>query len=462
MNLPHPFEERMQRLLGAEYPAFRASLDEPPRRGLRLNLCKAPSDLPLPFSTQPVPWCPSGRLYTGDERPGLHPWHDAGVYYIQEPSAMSVAEAAAPRPGMRVLDLCAAPGGKSSHLASLMGDRGLLVSNEIHPGRAKILSRNIERMGLRNTLVTNESPARLAGRFSGFFDLVVVDAPCSGEGMFRKEEAAVTEWSPETVALCAARQDEILDEAARMLAPGGALVYSTCTFAPEEDEGSVSRFLARHPDFASAPLPDCPGSLPEQPGWIDSPAPGLEQAHRLFPHRLPGEGHFVARLVRAGQGGGIPFPLPPRSGRASEKPPRTDLSPWRQFCVDTLAAPLPGEPVLFGDTLCLLPEEVPSRAALDGLRVLRAGLVLGQLKKGRFEPDHALALALRPGELGRTLPLTAGDPRTLAYLKGETIPVPPELSGYLTVTVDGFPLGWGKASGGVLKNHYPKGLRRLG
>ncbi len=453
----------MQQLLGEDYPAFCASLEQPPCRGLRLNRCKAPANLSLPFPVEPVDWCPSGYHYLHESRPGLHPWHDAGVYYIQEPSAMAVAEAAAPLPGQRVLDLCAAPGGKSSHLASLLGDTGLLVSNEIHPDRARTLSRNMERMGLRNILVTNESPARLSQRFPGYFDVVVVDAPCSGEGMFRKDKTAVAEWSLQNVALCAARQDEILEEAARMLAPGGRLLYSTCTFAPEEDEGSLCRFLSRHPDFKLAPLPDCPGSLPGQPGWISEPCSGLELTHRLFPHRLAGEGHFVALLLREGTSGHTaPFPAAPTRNQQNKKAAKPDLATWEQFCRDTLLAPIPGELALFGDTLYALPDAVHAGNELDGLRVLRAGLALGQLKKGRFEPDHALALFLKPGQVVRKLNFSSDDPHLLAYLRGETIPIDSALSGYTLITVDSFSLGWGKASGGILKNHYPKGLRRMG
>ena len=455
MTLPEPFLTRMERLLGAEYPAFLASYDEPAARGLRLNLLRVPADAALPFPTEPVAWCPSGRRYSGDLRPGLHPWHDAGVYYIQEPSAMVVAEAAAPRSGDWVLDLCAAPGGKSSHLASLMGGQGLLVANEIHPQRAKILSRNIERMGIANALVTCESPARLAARFPAAFDRIIVDAPCSGEGMFRKDEAAIAEWSEGNVALCAARQDEILDEAVKMLAPGGRIVYSTCTFAPEEDEGTVSRFLARHPEFEVEPLPLWPGTDPGRADWYSPAAPGIEGSRRLFPHHLNGEGHFVVRLARRGEPD-TPS-LHSRPVLPAEKLP--DLGDWRTFCREVLTAEPKGRLALFGGALCLLPDGVGD---LRGLTVLRPGLVLGQLKKNRFEPDHALAMALSPAGVRQEVALTAEDPRTLAFLRGETLPVDRSLSGYALVTVDSFPLGWGKASRGTLKNHLPKGLRRLG
>ena len=456
MKLPESFLTRMQQMLGDEYEPFLASYDQPAARGLRVNLLKAGPELTLPFPTSPVEWCPTGHRYSGELRPGLHPWHDAGVYYIQEPSAMAVAEIAAPQPGERVLDLCAAPGGKTSHLASLAGDQCLLISNEIHPQRARILSRNVERMGICNAAVLNETPDRLAERFPGFFDCIVVDAPCSGEGMFRKEPVALEEWSEENVALCASRQDEILDAALQMLAPGGRLIYSTCTFAPAEDEGTLSRLLERYPELELADLPEAPGFVPARADWYIPAAPGIEKAVRLFPHRLCGEGHFAAKLVRRGEEG-IRRSAPVSSARKPGKKP--DLSTWEEFCRQTLTEPISGRLEVAGDTLSLLPETLPD---LSGLRVIRAGLTLGQLKKGRFEPDHALAMALRPDAVRQTLDLTADDPRALSYLKGEAISGSPELSGYVLVTVDGFPMGWGKASKGTVKNHYPKGLRRLG
>ena len=328
MKLPESFLTRMQQMLGDEYEPFLASYDQPAARGLRVNLLKAGPELTLPFPTSPVEWCPTGHRYSGELRPGLHPWHDAGVYYIQEPSAMAVAEIAAPQPGERVLDLCAAPGGKTSHLASLAGDQCLLISNEIHPQRARILSRNVERMGICNAAVLNETPDRLAERFSSFFDCIVVDAPCSGEGMFRKEPVALEEWSEENVALCASRQDEILDAALQMLAPGGRLIYSTCTFAPAEDEGTLSRLLERYPELELADLPEAPGFVPARADWYIPAAPGIEKAVRLFPHRLCGEGHFAAKLVRRGEEG-IRRSAPVSSARKPGKKP--DLSTWEEF-----------------------------------------------------------------------------------------------------------------------------------
>ena len=284
-----------------------------------------------------------------------------------------------PKPGERVLDLCAAPGGKSTQLAGKMQGRGLLVCNEISPKRAKILASNIERLGIANALVLNEHPQRLEARFEGFFDKILVDAPCSGEGMFRKEEAAVTDWSEETVFMCARRQAEILHSAALMLRPGGRLVYSTCTFSPEENEGSVSEFLKTHPDFSIEAV-DAPWFSPGRPDWIECPAPGLEQTFRLWPHRLLGEGHYCAVLRKAGNGDGAELPLEPAAKLPKE---------LADFCRETGAAIPEGKPILFGQTVYLAPSELPS---LKGLHVLRAGLELGEVRKNRFEPAHAWAL----------------------------------------------------------------------
>lgn len=443
--LPEAFLARMERLLGPEFPAFLQSYDRPRNVGLRLNPLKTetPPDLHA-FGLTPVPWEPHGFYYDPATRPGLSPLHEAGLYYLQEPSAMAPAGLLDVQPGMRVLDLCAAPGGKSTQLAAALRGRGLLVANEIHPKRAKILARNIERLAVANALVLNEHPQRLAERFPGYFHRILVDAPCSGEGMFRKEEATVTDWSEETVAMCAGRQYEILCSAAAMLAPGGRLVYSTCTFAPQENEGVVSRFLNTHPDFSAVPA-EAPWFAPGRPDWVEQPAPGLAHTCRLWPHLLRGEGHYAAVLVRRGDG-------------RAETGPAEVLSPLPQLVAEfarDLGLALPECGCLtFGETICLVPEDFP---ALRGLKVLRAGLELGQGKKNRFEPAHAWALWLK--DAASKAEFDSDSREIAAYLRGET--VPGAVKGWTLVTADGLSLGWAKGDGTTLKNHFPKALRHL-
>lgn len=338
-----------------------------------------------------------------------------------------------PQPGERICDLCAAPGGKTTQIAGRMAGKGFLLCNEINPKRAKILSRNIERMGVANALVTNEHPQKLGERFSEFFDRVLIDAPCSGEGMFRKEEAAVTDWSIETVQMCARRQAEILDSGALLVRPGGRLVYSTCTFAPEEDEVAVSEFLKRHPEFVPDPIVN---------PWFDA---GKNGSYRMWPHKLRGEGHFAAVLRKKGQ------PQDTPKSAVSEKLPRE----WTSFAKE-LGISLPsGKAITFGAELYWAPEEMP---ALSGLKVLRPGLALGTVKKDRFEPAHALALWL--SSCNQITALSSQSSEIDAYLHGDVIAG--SAQGWCLVTVDGYSIGWGKGDGTRIKNHYPKGLRKLG
>ena len=428
--LPEKFLERMQTQLGEEYGAFLATLDRPRAVALRYNPLKGAAPA-MEFQREPVPWEPMGHYYDPEARPGLHPFHEAGVYYLQEASAMAPVALLDPQPGERILDLCAAPGGKSTQIAGRMGGEGFLLCNEYSPKRAKILSRNIERLGVANALVTNEDTGNLARKLPGFFHRVLVDAPCSGEGMFRKEEAAVTDWSEETVRMCARRQAEILDNAAALVSPGGRLVYSTCTFAPEEDEEAVAAFLERHPEFTRETV--------EAP-WFEK---GEEGSFRLWPHKLLGEGHFAAVLRKMGT---YREPAPTLPG---ERLPKA----WEQFAGD-LGIRLPeGRPVRFGDTLYWAPKEMPE---LKGLKVLRPGLELGVLKKDRFEPAHALALWLRGCKTEAIFP--PDSPEIKAYLHGEVLPGPQK--GWCLIKAGDYSLGWSKGDGRQLKNHYPKGLRR--
>ncbi|MBR3949493.1 MAG: RsmB/NOP family class I SAM-dependent RNA methyltransferase [Oscillospiraceae bacterium] len=428
--LPEGFLERMRGQLGEEYGDFLSSLERPRAVALRYNPLKGERPQ-MAFQGEPVPWEPEGFYYHPEARPGLHVYHEAGVYYLQEASAMAPVALLDPQSGEKVCDLCAAPGGKTTQIAGRMAGKGFLLCNEINPKRAKILSRNIERMGVPNALVTNEHPENLAKRFPGFFDRVLVDAPCSGEGMFRKEEAAVTDWSQETVEMCARRQAEILHSAARLVRPGGRLVYSTCTFAPEEDEGAVAAFLADHPEF--------------QPEAVEAPwfVPGENASYRMWPHKLLGEGHFAAVLRRTE---GESDDIPPAKG---EKLPRE----WTSFAKE-LGISLPeGKALSFGQNLYWVPEEMPELARL---KVLRPGLELGTVKKDRFEPAHALALWLKTCKNCQSFP--AESEQMKAYLHGDVVPA--DTKGWCLVKADSYSIGWAKGDGRVLKNHYPKGLRR--
>ena len=428
--LPQEFLDRMKKQLGEEFPAFLESLERPRAVALRWSpRCGEPPH--MDFQRQRIPWEPLGWYYDPEARPGLHPYHEAGAYYLQEASAMAPVALLDPQPGEFILDLCAAPGGKSTQIAGRLRGEGFLLCNEYSPKRAKILSRNIERLGIANALVTNETPDSLAKRLPGFFDRVLVDAPCSGEGMFRKEEAAVTDWSQETVEMCARRQEEILDAAAQLVRDGGLLVYSTCTFAPEEDELAVEAFMGRHPEFA--------------PEAVDAPwfAPGPNGSFRLWPHKLLGEGHFAAVLRKMG------MEAPERDLPAGEHLPKL----WTEFARD-LGIRLPaGKAVLFGDTLWWAPEGMPD---IRRMKVLRPGLELGVLKKDRFEPAHALALWLT--ECKRSVTLDPEGQEIKAYMHGETIPGTEK--GWTLIKCGAYPMGWAKGDGRVLKNHYPKGLRR--
>ncbi len=470
-KLPDAFVMRMRQLLGSECDAFFASYEKERALGLRVNTMKVSAEVfarenQETFSLRPVSWCREGFYYEQESRPGRHPYHEAGVYYIQEPSAMAVVSLLDPKPGERVLDLCAAPGGKTTHIASRLNGKGLLVSNEIHPARAKILSQNVERMGIGNAIVTNEDSGSLAEFFPEFFDCMVVDAPCSGEGMFRKDEQARNEWSEANVRLCAERQQEILDNAAKMLKPGGRMVYSTCTFAPEEDEDGIAAFLERHPEFSVVCLEkdEVPEGLSSgHPEWSRGHNPELQNTFRIWPHKSEGEGHYLALLRKNGT-------WTAEDGRKRKQPKYWNDKAGRSYVEEFLKKSLTASDhdaleegmdrlILFGDQLYQLPEGTP---ALDRLRVLRPGLHLGAFKTKRFEPAHALSHFLKPEQAVSVCRLEPEDPQVLDYLKGNTVKGEAGLSGWTLVCIGDYPLGWGKAVSGTVKNHYPKGLRIQG
>lgn len=484
---PEQFKIRMQKMLQDEYEEFENSFDGNRYHALRINPLKAERDKVMEsmktvygeeISFEKVPWSENGYYYDRKMQPGKHPYHEAGVYYIQEPSAMAPVTLLDPQPGERILDLCAAPGGKSTQIAAAMKGKGILICNEIHPARAKILSENVERMGIRNAIVTNETPDRLEERFAGYFDRILVDAPCSGEGMFRKNEEATEEWSPENVQMCADRQDDVIESAYQMLRPGGILCYSTCTFAPAENEGTISRLLARHEDMSICEIPEeqyDKGFQPGRPEWSEKQVEGIEKTIRLWPHRLKGEGHYAAVLKKTGGFG----PAENDDGKVlAEEIGRTvrknrgqmkkqtekksavkkngEAADFPEFAAAVLKTELTGTMHWFGDQLYLAPEGMPP---LHGLKVLRPGLHLGTDKKGRFEPSHALALALKPDEVVNSFSVDSKTREATAWLNGETFAAEGEKGWYL-ICVDGFSIGWGKLAGGVMKNHYPKGLRK--
>ena len=451
-QLPVAYREQMKRLLGeAGFFAYEKALEKPYERALRVNLLRCADGVPpcpVEGLGERVPWCEGAYFVEGDARPGLSPLHEGGLYYLQEPSALSAVSALAPRPGERVLDLCAAPGGKSTQIAAMMQGEGLLVCNEPVPSRAQILSRNIERMGVPHAVVTCALPDQLAPRFEGFFDRILVDAPCSGEGMFRRQKEAREEWNENSPRGCAERAMEILEQAAKMLAPGGRMVYSTCTFNDTENEGVLARFLKAHAEFSAVPF-----SLPGLPG-------GEKGYMHLYPHEIRGEGHFVS-LMEKSPDAPAPREEEPAPARAKRrgagKPQRAKEEPAPEL--PDVLAPGVSFPRLYAAGGCLwsLPQGLDVQR-LSGLRVLRTGLLLARTEGKRSEPDHALAMALRPQQAARTAELT--HEQALAYQAGEALDLGGLPSGYTLLCRCGVPLGFGKQAGGVMKNHYPKGLRR--
>ena len=456
--LPEAFLERMKRQLGDEYESYLDSLNRSRAVALRFNPLKG--EIPqLPFVGQPVPWEPMGYYYAPDARPGLHVFHEAGVYYLQEASAMAPVALLDPQPGERVCDLCAAPGGKTTQIAGRMMGRGFLLCNEINPKRAKILSRNIERMAVSNALVTNEHPATLAQRFAGFFDRVLVDAPCSGEGMFRKEEALARDWTPEKSEELSRIQKQLCLNAADMLQPGGQMLYSTCTFAPCEDEQIISWLLRERPELSLISMEDYEGFSTGNPEWGDG-NPQLKKCVRIFPHKMQGEGHFLALLQKEGTAG-------PSAGTSKTSRLAADVRKYmEEFFREIGLKTLDGQEFdwnrveVRADKVYYLPSV---SCNFRGLTFIRNGLYLGDLKKNRFEPAQPLALAFRKNEAEAVISLSVDDPRLERYLKGETLTIEPEEAahskGWHLLCVEGYPLGFGKLVNGTLKNKYPAGWR---
>ncbi len=466
-KLPKEFKEEMKELLKDEYEVFLASYDEERTNAIRINDLKANPDFfrdnkffNIDYERDKIKWADLGYYISNDESPGKSPLHDAGAYYIQEPSAMSVVGMTQIKEGDKILDMCAAPGGKSTYILSELKGSGLLLSNEINSTRIKALGENLERFGAVNSTITNSDSKTLLKFFKGFFDKVFIDAPCSGQGMFRKDEYAIKDWSEEKLEECASIQREIIRDGFDMLKEGGILIYSTCTFSKRENEDIINNFLK---DYQSAKL--------------------LEM-DRIWPHRERGEGHFCARIKKTSQEEERGS-LKKRSSKSkkvktnSKKENSSKMKDYESFLKDYINKDSNFKRLmaqkklkLKGDFVYLVDEEMLN---LEGLKILRNGLLMGEIKKNRFEPSHSLAMALSPDDVKYALDLNFDDEDLKKYLRGEAISLEgkkvykySELDtennnsrSWILVTINGISIGWGKESNGIMKNKYPKGLRRI-
>ena len=456
LKLSEEYLNRMRDLLGEEeFSAYLKSFDEERLYGLRVNTAKVtPEAFPelVSWDLKPVPWIPNGFYYEGTERPAKDPYYYAGLYYLQEPSAMTPAMLLPVEPGDRVLDLCGAPGGKSTELGVKLAGKGVLISNDISNSRAKALLKNLELWGISNICVTSETPDKLADVFGPWFDKILIDAPCSGEGMFRKDDDMVKSYEERGPEYYSEIQKEITDQAVRMLAPGGLLLYSTCTFSRCEDEEIICHILENHQEMELIRLPLFEGAS----GGI-----GLDGCIRLFPHKIKGEGHFISLLRK--NGGGAERTAAGSRERSRTEPQGKKSPALPKELTDFLALmnrEFDGSRIMIkNDSVYYLPENfIPAKE----LRYLRTGLLLGELKNKRFEPGQALAMTLHAEEFRQTISWKKEDDRVIRYLKGETISLTPEegpVKGCCLVCVDGYPLGFAKGTGMALKNKYYPGWR---
>lgn len=452
MYLPIAFQQNMKNLLQLEYVDFIKAFDQDTFHGLRINTLKISVEDFLkisPFKLRAIPWSRDGFYINKEERPGKHIYYTAGLYYIQEPSAMLPAEILDVQPGERVLDICAAPGGKSAQLAAQLNGKGVLISNDISAERTKPLAKNLALLGVENSVILNEKPKNLARIFNSWFDAILVDAPCSGEGMFRRDEQATKSWEDYGTDSCMPMQKDILEHAATMLKPGGRLVYSTCTFSPQENEEMIARFLKTHEDFELLPISKVGGAEDGRPEWGGG-IPELAFTLRAWPHKIQGEGHFVALLRK-----NISAENKKYKNEWKTTTP-LDIALWQEFEQTNLNKKFAGKFITFANHLYLINQEL---LELTGLKVIRPGFYLGEFKKKRFEPSHSLALALKDTDATKNIALSINDNELERYLKGDTIETDGP-NGWTVVTIDSYGIGWGKVVQGVLKNHYPKGWRK--
>lgn len=445
MNLPEQYINKMKELLGDEFDAYIESFHAQRVYGLRVNTQKISVEDFLkisPFKLTPVPWIPNGFYYSEDEKPAKHPYYYAGLYYLQEPSAMTPACELPVVPGDCVLDMCAAPGGKSTELGAKLKGEGILISNDISSSRAKALLKNIELFGLKNAFVVNEDPKNMADLYESFFDKILIDAPCSGEGMFRKDNKLIKAWEKNGPEFYGEIQRDIVLYGADMLKPGGIMLYSTCTFSKHEDEDSIKYLIENRPEM----------ELIEPSFWYEGFGHGLDgmdKCIRIWPHKMDGEGHFIAMLRKSEDAVMRSY---------SELEPSADkLAPELTDFLKDVSMPYELSNIHMFENRAYL---IPGMAGeYKKLRKLRAGLLLGEVKKNRFEPSQAFAMALRMEEYRNVINLKADDPAVIKYLKGETLDIEEKGNGWRLVCVDGYPLGWGKLTAGTLKNKYHAGWR---
>ena len=449
MNLPIEFIENMKKLLNEEYSEYEKSFDDNRLYGLRVNTLKMSIDDFISkklFNIQNVDWCKEGFYYDGEERPSKHPYYHAGIYYLQEPSAMSSASIIDICEGDKVLDICAAPGGKSTQIGARLNNTGILVSNDISTSRIKALVKNIEIFGIKNAIVTNESPKKLVSKFKNYFDKIIIDAPCSGEGMFRKEPDIIKSWGKSMTKFCIEQQADILENASYMLKSGGSILYSTCTFSPEENEKTINDFLNKNSDFELINIAENYGFDSGKPETVENGREELKYCARLFPHKIKGEGHFLALLKHKGDKKQLESVFIEEKSDDDKR-----IKFFYEFCDKYLNTKFDGIFKVYGTYLYILPKGVP---ILKGLRVARSGWLLGEFKKDRFEPSQSFAMGLKKDDIKISIDLELSDTNVIRYLKGETIEVECDKEGWCCILVDGNPLGWGKIKNKRVKNKY--------
>jgi NOL1/NOP2/sun family putative RNA methylase len=456
MNIPIEFLDRMRDLLGeSEYKEFLDSFNKPRLYGLRINTLKISVEEFLkisPFKLEPIPWTKDGFYYQEGQSPGKHPYYHAGLYYIQEPSAMLPGVVLDARPGENILDLCAAPGGKAVQIAAGMKGQGLLVVNDINCDRVKGLVKNIELYGVKNALVTNETPSKLSENFRNYFDKILIDAPCSGEGMLRKDEEAAKGMKNFTTGKCTIMQWEILRNVDSMLKEGGSLIYSTCTFSPDEDEKMISHFLEEYSNYELVEITKSAGIENGRPEWSDGNKELLKTA-RLWPHKLNGEGHFVALLRKKTNCGTPNSALNKKDNNLAS----TELEAFRSFETENLNIKTQGYFYIKGSNIYNLPVPYPD---LNGIKVAKFGWYLGDFIHGKFEPSHSIIISLNIEDIKNVFNLSIDGNMVNSFLKGETLMFEGE-KGFVGICVNGFTLGWAKQTGSFVKNMYPKGWRKM-